>query len=63
MMVDDPDDLPRRPTSKPPDLSTWSVEEVETYIARLEAEITRARAAIEAKQSIRGAAEALFKKS
>ena len=61
-MVDDPDDLPRRPTSKPPDLATWSVEEVEAYIARLEAEIARARAAIEAKQSIRGAAESLFKK-
>ena len=61
-MADDPDDLPRRPTTKPPDLATWSVEEVEAYIARLEAEIARARAAIEAKQSIRGAAESLFKK-
>jgi len=63
VMAEDPDDLPRKPTAKPPDLATWSVEEVEAYIARLEAEIARARAAIEAKQSIRGAAEALFKKS
>jgi uncharacterized small protein (DUF1192 family) len=62
-MAEEPDDLPRRPTTKPPDLSTWSAEEVEAYIARLEAEIARARAAIESKQSIRGAAEALFKKS
>lgn len=61
-MAEDPDDLPQTPTSKPPDLATWSVEEVQAYIARLEAEIARARAAIEAKQSIRGAAEALFKK-
>ena len=61
-MAEEPDDLPRRPTTKPPDLSTWSVEEVEAYIARLEAEIVRARAAIEAKQWIRGAAESLFKK-
>jgi uncharacterized small protein (DUF1192 family) len=61
-MAEEPDDLPRRPTTKPPDLSTWSVEEVEAYIARLEAEIARSRAAIEAKQSIRGAAESLFKK-
>jgi uncharacterized small protein (DUF1192 family) len=61
-MVDDPDDLPRRPTSKPPDLATWSVEECEAYIARLEAEIARTRVAIEAKQSVRGAAESLFKK-
>ena len=63
VMAEDPDDLPRRPTSKPPDLATWSVEEVQAYIARLEAEIARARAAIGAKQSIRGAAEALFKRS
>ena len=61
-MAEEPDDLPRRPTTKPPDLATWSVEEVEAYIARLQAEITRARAAIDAKQSIRGAAESLFKK-
>ena len=61
-MAEDPDDLPRKPTTKPPDLATWSVEEVEAYIARLEAEIVRARAAIAAKQSIRGAAESLFKK-
>jgi uncharacterized small protein (DUF1192 family) len=61
-MAEDPDDLPQRRTSKPPDLATWSVEEVQAYIARLEAEIARARAAIEGKKSIRGAAEALFKK-
>ncbi len=61
-MAEDPDDLPRRPTSKPPDLTTWSVEELEAYIARLEAEIARTRTAIEAKRSIRGAAESLFKK-
>jgi uncharacterized small protein (DUF1192 family) len=60
--MEEPDDLPRTPITKPPDLATWSVEEVEAYIARLEAEIARARAAIESKQSIRGAAEALFKK-
>jgi uncharacterized small protein (DUF1192 family) len=60
--MEEPDDLPRRPTTKPPDLSNWSVEEVLVYITRLEDEITRARAAIEAKQSIRGAAESLFKK-
>jgi uncharacterized small protein (DUF1192 family) len=61
-MAEEPDDLPRRPTTRPPDLATWSVEEVEAYIARLEGEIVRARAAIEAKRSIRGAAESLFKK-
>jgi uncharacterized small protein (DUF1192 family) len=55
-------ELPSKPAFKPPDLATWSVEDLEAYIARLEAEIVRARAGIEAKQSIRGAAEALFKK-
>ncbi len=62
-MVGDDDDLPRRPKSKPPDLSTWSVEELEAYISRLQAEIERARDAIRAKQSVRGAAESLFRKS
>ena len=60
-MAEDPDDLPRRASFKPPDLATWSVEEVEAYIVRLRAEIERAEAAIKAKQSIRGAAESLFK--
>lgn len=61
-MAEDPDDLPRRPDSKPPDLATWSIDELEAYIRRLEAEIERARAAIEARRSVLGAAEALFKK-
>jgi uncharacterized small protein (DUF1192 family) len=60
-MAEDPDDLPRRASLKPPDLATWSVEEVEAYIVRLQAEIERAKEAIKAKQSIRGAAESLFK--
>ncbi|HEX6111935.1 MAG TPA: DUF1192 domain-containing protein [Geminicoccaceae bacterium] len=61
-MVEDPDDLPRRPSAKPPDLATWSIEELEAYIQRLESEIARARAAIDSRRSVRGAAEALFKK-
>jgi uncharacterized small protein (DUF1192 family) len=62
-MAEQEDDLPRRPGAKPPDLTTWSVEELEAYIGRLENEIARARAAIEARRSVRGAAEALFKRS
>jgi uncharacterized small protein (DUF1192 family) len=61
-MAEDPDDLPRRPSAKPPDLATWSIEELEAYIARLQGEIERARAAIEARRSVQSAAEALFKK-
>jgi uncharacterized small protein (DUF1192 family) len=60
-LAEEPDDLPRRAGAKPPDLATWSVEEVEAYIVRLQAEIERARAAIKSKQSIRGAAESLFR--
>jgi uncharacterized small protein (DUF1192 family) len=62
-MAERDDELPQRTTAKPPDLTTWSVEELEAYIGRLAGEIERARAAIEARRSVRGAAEALFKKS
>jgi uncharacterized small protein (DUF1192 family) len=62
-MAEEPDDLPRRPSAKPPDLATWSVAELEAYIARLQGEIERARAAIEARRSVQSAAEALFMKS
>jgi uncharacterized small protein (DUF1192 family) len=60
-MAENEDDLPRRASVKPPDLATWSIEEVEAYIVRLQAEIERAKAAIKSMQSIRGAAESLFK--
>lgn len=61
-MARDEDDLPVRATTKPPDLTHWSIEELEGYIRRLEGEIERARAQIAAKQSFKGAADALFKK-
>ena len=60
-MAEDQDDLPVRKGAKPPDLSSWSVEELEAYIARLQGEIDRARTEIGAKQSTRGAAAARFK--
>lgn len=58
----DEDDLPGRKPAKARDLSKLSVEELKAYIAALEAEIVRVREAIAAKESVRGAAEALFKK-
>ena len=61
-MFDDADNEPKRSKVGPPDLSGWSVAELEAYIARLEVEMARARAEIESKNSIRNAAEALFKK-
>jgi uncharacterized small protein (DUF1192 family) len=60
-MFDD-DEKVRTSTSGAPDLNGWSVAELEAYIVSLETEITRARAEIEAKSSVRNAAEALFKK-
>jgi len=58
----DTDELePKRPVLEPLDLEKVSVEDLNEYIVRLEAEIARARAEIAAKQSYRGDAEALFK--
>ena len=62
----DPDDLeppqnpPRKPAGKP-DLQIMSVAQLHDYIAEMEAEIARVRAAIDGKQSARGAADAVFK--
>ena len=66
-MIDSEDLEPRRTPQPLKDLaklelSLMGVEELQAYIAGLEAEIARARAAIAAKQSHRGAAEALFRR-
>ena len=52
----------KKPTAPPKDLTPWSIAELNDYIARLEAEIARARAAIAAKKAQRSGADALFKK-
>ncbi|HTJ90747.1 MAG TPA: DUF1192 domain-containing protein [Acidocella sp.] len=62
-MTNSDEDLPR-PTKKlllPPPLDLLGVEELEAYIADLEAEILRVRQAIGAKQAHRNAAAAFFK--
>ena len=59
----DPEDL--QPRAQPPqkkNLEIMGVSELEDYIADLEAEIARARATIDSKQSHRSGAEALFKR-
>lgn len=61
-MIDDDEKETRKSKVGPLDISGWSVEELEAYIARLEIEMARARAEIETKSSVRNAAEALFKK-
>ncbi|MGQ0664005.1 MAG: DUF1192 domain-containing protein [Pseudomonadota bacterium] len=53
---------PRKPPHKPQDLTPLSISELNEYIAKLEAEIGRARAAIAAKQTHRSGADSLFKR-
>ena len=58
----DTDDL--EPTAKPagePDFETMGIEELETYIAGLEATIARVREFIAAKSAHRGSADSVFK--
>jgi uncharacterized small protein (DUF1192 family) len=62
-MALDTDDLePLRPKPTALELETLSVEELTRYIAELEAEIGRVKAAIAAKQDHRSSAETFFKK-
>jgi uncharacterized small protein (DUF1192 family) len=52
---------PRQKKPKPKDLGTYSVAELEGYIAMLEAEIARARDMIAQKQDHKSAASKFFK--
>jgi len=58
--MDDEDDKPRGREMMPPDLSPLSVAELDEWIATMEGEIARARAAIAAKRAVQTGAEALF---
>ena len=58
MDIEEP--LTKRPA--PRNLEPMSIEELAGYIGELEAEIARARMAIEKKRGIRGGAEALFRR-
>ena len=62
MAMDEQDLEPLTKRKKPKDLDVMSVEALEEYIAELEAEIARARAAIAGKQSHKAAAESFFKR-
>ncbi len=58
----DIDDIAPPPQGvKPPDLETWSIEELTERIAELEAEIARIKAIIARKEAGRGDAEAVFR--
>ena len=60
--MDEQDLEPLTKRKKLKDLDIMSIEALNEYIAGLEAEIERARAAIAAKQSHKVAAESFFKK-
>ena len=54
--------LPTKKPSKPVDLTSLSIGDLNDYIAALEAEILRVRATIRDKQDVQAAAQAFFKK-
>jgi uncharacterized small protein (DUF1192 family) len=53
---------PQKQKPKPRDLSSWGVDELNDYIASLEAEIERVKTVIAGKRGHRSEADALFKK-
>lgn len=62
-MREEDDDLPKpKSLVQKANLDPLSVGQLKDYIAELEAEIARARADIAKKQSVRGAADAVFKR-
>jgi uncharacterized small protein (DUF1192 family) len=50
------------PRFVPPALDSWGVSELRNYISALQAEIARAEAAIAARETHRGAADAIFRR-
>lgn len=54
--------LPTKKVSKPVELASLSVGDLQDYILALEAEIVRVKAAIRDKQDVHAAAQAFFKK-
>jgi uncharacterized small protein (DUF1192 family) len=62
MLRDDEETPRKKPFFAPLPLDGVSREDMEAYIAALEAEIARVKATIAARDSHRGAAEALFRK-
>lgn len=62
MAFDPEEPVPPRKNPFFGDLSSLAVNELQQYIATLEAEIARARAMIDAKQAHRTAADSLFRR-
>lgn len=58
----DEDDLqPRKKLTEPPVLDDLSVDELESYLGELEAEMARVRQTLEAKRAYLSGAQGLFK--
>ena len=58
-----PDDFEvQRPSQAAKNLKEWNIEDLQNYIANLEAEIAQCEQIIEQKKSLSSAADALFKK-
>jgi len=58
-----PDDFEvQRPSQAAKNLKEWNIEDLQNYIANLEAEIVQCKQIIEQKKSLSSAADALFKK-
>ncbi|MDE0057112.1 MAG: DUF1192 domain-containing protein [Defluviicoccus sp.] len=60
--MDEEDLAPQKAPAKLRELDSLSIEELEEYIAELEAEIRRVRADIDKKQRHRAGVEGLFKR-
>jgi uncharacterized small protein (DUF1192 family) len=60
LMPDDFED--QHPSHAPKNLTEWNIEDLQNYIANLEAEIVQCKQIIEQKKSLSSAADALFKK-
>ncbi len=60
--MDETDLEPRRRPAPPKDLTLMGIEELEDYIAGLEAEIARVRVEVAGKLGQRRGAEALFRR-
>ena len=52
-----------KPVAASAEMERWNIEDLEAYIARMKAEISRVEAIIQSKGSVNKAAEALFGKS
>ena len=52
-----------KPAAASAEMERWNIEDLEAYIARMKAEISRVEAIIDSKGSVNKAAEALFGKS